>query len=187
MDVNTGTAKKRELSTVKPESEAEYREFVASRFDQLGRFAYMLCRDWHQSEDIVQKALIKLYIRWPKAVIQSPDAYVRRIIANTVHDERRLGWFRKERPSRRLPDRAGPDPREAETDRLMVLEALGRLPHRQRLAVVLRHWEDMSVEQTASIMRCSAGTVKSQTARGLQTLRGLLGSTIPMQAEGALR
>ncbi|WP_147136524.1 SigE family RNA polymerase sigma factor [Stackebrandtia albiflava] len=171
-----------------PESEAEYREFVVSRYAQLGRFAYVLCRDWHQAEDVVQKALTKLYLHWPKAVIRSPDAYVRRIIANGLSDDRRTGWFRRERPSRELPDRPRPDPAEGSAERMTVLHALSRLPAGQRLAVVLRHWEDMSVEQAAEIMGCSTGNVKSQTARGLQTLRGLLvEESNPMQANGANR
>jgi RNA polymerase sigma factor (sigma-70 family) len=69
--------------------------------------------------------------------------------------------------------------------RMTVLEALARLPPRQRLAVVLRHWEDLSIEQVAEIMECSPGTVKSQTTRGLQTLRNLLRQTVSTNAEGA--
>jgi RNA polymerase sigma-70 factor (sigma-E family) len=172
---------------VNPEAEAEYREFVTSRFAQLGRFAYVLCRDWHQSQDAVQRALVKLYVHWPKAAIRSPDAYVRRIIANNLSDDRRTGWFRRERPSRELPDRPDADPTDRSAERMTVLQALSRLPTRQRLAVVLRHWEDLSVEQAAEIMGCSTGNVKSQTARGLQTLRGLLKESIPMQANGANR
>lgn len=105
------------------------------------------------------------------------------MIANNLHDDRKLGWFRRERPSDEVPDRPPVDPYDSHVDRLTLLEALGCLPKRQQLAVVLRHWEDMSVEQTAHIMGCSTGNVKSQTARGLQTLRGLLQETIPTQAE----
>ncbi|ADD42718.1 SigE family RNA polymerase sigma factor [Stackebrandtia nassauensis] len=164
---------------MKPEAEAEYREFVSARLDQLGRFAFLLCRDWHRAEDAVQKGLVKLYLHWDKTTIKSPDAYVRQVIVNVVREEARRHWFKRERSSDRLPERHHPDPGEAGSERLTMLDALSRLPKRQRIAVVLRIWEDLSVEQTAEIMACSPGTVKSQTARGLQTLRGLLSETIP--------
>lgn len=170
-----------------PESEADFREFAASRLDQLGRFTFLLCRDWHRAEDVVQKALTKLYLNWTKAAIRSPDAYVRRIIGNLLIDEQKLQWFRRERSSYRLPERVQPDPAENGATRVTMLDALSRLPARQRLAVVLRHWEDLSVEQTAEVMNCSPGTVKSQTARGLQAMRGLLEETNPTQTAGARR
>ncbi|MGH8875936.1 MAG: SigE family RNA polymerase sigma factor [Stackebrandtia sp.] len=165
-----------------PEAETEYREFVAARLDQLGRFAFLLCRDWHRAEDAVQKALVKLYLHWDRTTIKSPDAYVRRIIVNVVREEARRHWFQRERSSRRLPERELPDHGDSGVERVTMLDALSRLPKRQRIAVVLRHWEDLSVEQTADIMDCSTGTVKSQTARGLQTLRGLLNESIPQGA-----
>jgi RNA polymerase sigma-70 factor (sigma-E family) len=170
---------------MKPELEAEYREFVAARLDHLGRFAFLLCRDWYRAEDAVQSALTKLYVNWPRVLMRSPDAYARRVIANVLHDERRRHWFWRERPSRRLPDHGYPDPAERVVTRMTVLEALACLPPRQRLAVVLRHWEDLSIEQVAEIMECSPGTVKSQTTRGLQTLRNLLRQTVSTNAEGA--
>ncbi|HZE41418.1 MAG TPA: sigma factor [Stackebrandtia sp.] len=83
-----------------PEAETEYREFVAARIDTLGRFAYLVCRDWHRAEDAVQKALTKWYLNWGRA--KSPDAYVRRVITNAIRDAARLFSFRKERPGRRL-------------------------------------------------------------------------------------
>ncbi|MGH8795395.1 MAG: SigE family RNA polymerase sigma factor [Stackebrandtia sp.] len=168
-----------------PDQEAEFREFVAARSERLCRFAYLVCGDRGRAEDAVQKALTKLALTWPKRRIANPDAYVRRIVVNAVNDERRLGWFRRERLSWRLPEHASPDPGEVGALRVTILSALSRLPHRQRIAVLLRHWEDQSVERTAEIMGCSTGNVKSQTARGLQTLRGLLQESVPTQAEGA--
>jgi RNA polymerase sigma-70 factor (sigma-E family) len=172
---------------VRPQLETDYRDFVAARLDRLGRFAFLLCRDWHHAEDAVQKALTKLYLNWPKVAIRNPDAYVRRIITNVLHDDRKRSWFRRERPSRQLPERAAADPAILGAERLTMLAALSQLPARQQLAVVLRHWEDLSVDQTAEIMGCSTGNVKSQTARGLQTLRGLLKESHSPQAEGAFQ
>jgi RNA polymerase sigma-70 factor (sigma-E family) len=168
---------------MKAEAEAEYHEFVAARIDRLGRFAFLLCRDWHRAEDAVQKSLTRLYLHWGRTRIDAPDAYVRRIIANVLAEESKRYWFQRERPSRLLPDVPIADPADASADRLTMLDALSRLPAGQRLAVVLRHWEDLSVEQAAQIMNCSTGNVKSQTARGLRTMRELLRE--PIQMEGS--
>ncbi|GLZ81001.1 RNA polymerase sigma24 factor [Actinorhabdospora filicis] len=166
------------------EKDAQYREFVVARADALRRFGYLLTGgDWHRAEDAVQVALTKLYVVWTRAAGMNTDAYVRRILINVIGEERRRAWFRRERAVRTLPERSSrPDTGDV---RVTVLSALTRLPARQRAAVVLRFWEDRSIEETAEIMKCSAGTVKSQTARGLQTLRGLLADTESMRAEGA--
>ena len=168
-----------------PPAEAAFRDYVEANLDRLCRFAYLICHDWQRAEDAVQKSLAKLYLHWKRIDSSNPHAYVRRIIVNTTRDEHRRFWFKREQSSAQLPEVVQADHAEASATRLAMLEALSRLPKRQRLAVILRYWEDQSVEQTAEIMNCSPGTVKSQTARGLQTLRGLLGTTIPTQVEGA--
>lgn len=171
-----------------PRMEDEYREFVTTRASRLRDFAYLLCGDWHRAEDAVQTTLTKLYVRWPKTVRISVDAYARKIVLNCLRDGWRSTWFRRERPAGDLvPDRAGHDPADGHADRLAVLSALATLSTRQRAVVVLRYWEDRSIEQTAEILGCSVGTVKSHTARGLQALRGLLDNTRTSQAEGARR
>lgn len=154
---------------MRPDQKAEYRDFVASRQHHLRRFAYLSCGDWHRAEDIVQTAFIKLYTAWTRVSGESLDAYTRRIIVNTIIDDSRRGWFRRERPTDMVMDRPNGD--TDPTDRLTVLEALEKLPPRRRMTLVLRYWEDMSVDQTAQIMRCSVNTVKSQTARAIQSLR----------------
>ena len=165
--------------------EADYREFVATRLDRLRGFAFLVCGDWHRAEDAVQTALTKLYVAWPRVTSGSADAYARRIVVNAVRDDWRRGWFRRERSVTELPESAYADHADAGSERLAVLSALARLPKRQRAVVVLRFWEDRSVEETAQILRLSAGTVKSHTARGLQALRGLLDVQVSTQAEGA--
>lgn len=167
------------------QADNEFREYVASNLDRLCRFAYLVCHDWQRAEDAVLKALAKVYPRWTRIDSANPHAYVRRAVVNNLNEERRRFWFKREVSSDELPDAAQPDHAEGSAAKLAMLESLAMLPKRQRLAVVLRFWEDLSVEQTAQIMNCSTGTVKSQTARGLQTLRGLLGETIPTQVEGA--
>lgn len=157
-----------------PRDEREFNDFVAARYDRLGRFAYLLCGDWHRAEDAVQRAFTKLYLVWSKRDIKAPDAYVRRIVVNVVNDDYRLGFFKRERVVDELPDRAGEDGSEASADRMLVLAALARLPKRQRTAVVLRYWEDLPIEQVADIMKCTTGAVKSQSSRGLAALRGIM-------------
>lgn len=154
-----------------PQQEREFREYVQARRSGLLRTAYLMCGDWHRSEDAVQSSMIKLYGAWSKTRLETADAYTRRIVTNTLIDESRRGWFRRERSYSDLPDGIadGTGPEE----RLTAVSALAELPPRQRATLVLRFWEDLTVDETARIMRCSTGTVKSQTARGLQTLRDL--------------
>lgn len=157
------------------DAEREYVTCVTASAPMLVRFAYRRCGDWHRAEDAVQTALTKLYLAWPRLENRSLiDAYARRIVVRALIDERRLGWFRRELSTDELPDRAGPDPTAGTGDRVAVLAALSKVPPRQRAVLVLRFWEDRSVEQVAAHLGCSIGTVKSQSARGLRTLRGLL-------------
>jgi RNA polymerase sigma-70 factor (sigma-E family) len=168
------------------DAEAEYGDYVAARAAGLVRFAYLLCGDWHRAEDTVQSALIKLYLAWPRLErVEVVEAYVRRIVVRLLIDTGRLARFRHERVSGRLPEPpAAPDHTDAVDDRLAVLGALARVAPRQRAVLVLRFWEDQSVEQVATVLGCSTGTVKSQTARGLQTLRTLLGEHLSVPIGG---
>ena len=157
--------------------EAEYGDYVVARAAGLVRFAYLLCGDWHRAEDAVQTALTKLYLAWPRLhAAAGVDAYTRRIVVRTLADHGRLSRFRRERLSDRPPEPApAPDLTGAVDERVAMLDALRRIPSRQRAALVLRYWEDLSIEQTAEVLGCTPGTVKSQTARGLAALRELLG------------
>jgi RNA polymerase sigma-70 factor (sigma-E family) len=158
------------------EAERQYGDFVVARAAPLVRFAFLLCGDWHRAEDTVQSALVKLYLAWPRLNrLDAVEPYVRRIILRVLADNGRLARFRKERLSDQLPERPAADGSDAADDRMVLLSALAALPPRQRAVVVLRFWEDQSIEQCADVLGCSKGTVKSQAARGLQTLRNLLG------------
>ena len=169
---------------MKPDDEAEYRDYVAARADRLRRYAYVCCGDWHLAEDVVQTALVRLYGAWSRAKRLNTDAYTRRIITNSLVDERRRAWFRRERVSDKVPDHGVGDVGEAVGEKLTLLSALFRLPKRQRAAIALRYLEDLPVEQTAHILNCSTGAVKSLTSRGLDTLRGLLGDEVPLSYQG---
>jgi RNA polymerase sigma-70 factor (sigma-E family) len=155
--------------------EAGYRDFVVHRLDGLRRTAYLLCGDWHTADDLVSVALVKLLRHWSRVSgMERPDAYVRQMVVRAFIDDRRRPW-RRESPVDSLPDVPLSAPDAA--DSLAVLSLLSQLPPRRRAVLVLRYYCDLSVEQTAAALGCSEGTVKSQTARALDTLRDLLVGT----------
>ncbi|MFD0634175.1 SigE family RNA polymerase sigma factor [Catenulispora yoronensis] len=160
---------------MRPDEEAEFRRYVTDRAQALRRTAHLMCGDWHQAEDLVQTALLKLYRAWRR--VEHPgnrDAYVRQVVVRALIDEQRRGW-RRERPFGAFPDNvAAIETATSTEDRDELLTALARIPARQRATLVLRFWEDYSVEQAAKALNCSEGTVKSQTARGLTALREAL-------------
>lgn len=149
----------------------DFRVFVAARQRALLRSAGLLTGDPALAEDLVQTALVKSWPHWPRLAARGDaETYVRRVIVTTHISWRRRRW-RGEVPAAELPDapgaQAGPDP----DVRQAVRRALLTLPPRQRAAVVLRYFDDLSEQQTAAALGCSVGTVKSQTARGLDKLR----------------
>lgn len=151
-----------------------FTDYFASRASAMRGTAYLLCGDWHRAEDLVQTTFVKLYRAWHRiGGHQALDAYTRQILVRTFLDETRRGFFHRERPTAEQTERFEPAAASVE-DRMVLLRALARVAPRQRAALVLRYWEDMSVEDTAKVLHCSAGTVKSQTARGLEALRDLV-------------
>jgi RNA polymerase sigma-70 factor (sigma-E family) len=153
---------------VRAAEEAEFREYVAVRMDRLRRTAFLYCRDWHTADDLVGTTLEKLFHSWQRAKrADSLDAYVYGILSHAWLDERRRPW-RRERAVADVPDRVLPA-NGGDTD---VLNLLASLPSGRRACLVLRFYCDLSVEQTAEILGIAPGTVKSQTARGLEMLRG---------------
>ncbi|GAA0616179.1 SigE family RNA polymerase sigma factor [Sporichthya brevicatena] len=160
-------------------AEAEFAAFVLSTQRRLRRVAYLVCGDWHRAEDIVQTALAQVYARWDRIRREDgPEGYAHRAVVNAAIDERRRPW-RRERATDALPDRAAPPDDDGITP--AVLAALATLPRRQRAVVVLRYVEDLDVEQTAALLGISTGTVKSQAAKGLASLRAHL-SGVPADA-----
>jgi len=154
------------------ENGLDFDDFARSRQAHLRRSAHLLCGDWHLAEDLTQTALAKLYAVWRRVrQLESPDGYARRVLYRTFIDEtRRRRWW--ERAGTPQEDVVAP---VSDPDlRLTLLDALRQLPPRGRAVLVLRFWEDQSVEATAAALGCSVGTVKSQTSRGLGTLRRIL-------------
>ena len=157
----------------RPARETDFNEYVAERRVQLRRVAYLLCGDVHRAEDLVQTALMKLYVAWPRVQrAGNVDAYVRRVLVNSSVDESRRPW-RREAPGLEGIDRPASETTATE-DRSAIMDALAMLPAGQRRVVVLRHFAGLSVEETAVDLGCSTGTVKSQSSRALARLNELL-------------
>lgn len=151
--------------------DAGFRDYLGARLDRLRRTAFLMCGDWHTADDVVSTAVLKVYQDWHRiSRMEHLDAYVRRAVVNAWLDERRRPW-RRERSVPELPARAQPGDERFVNDRIAILEHLDALPARRRAVIVLRFYCDLSVEETAQVLDCSPGTVKSQTARALDTLR----------------
>jgi RNA polymerase sigma-70 factor (sigma-E family) len=153
----------------------EFLEFVQSQAAALHRMAYLLCGDWHLADDLVQETLAKSFRHWSRVQrAGNPDAYVRRMLVN----ESRRYWRRHRNAA--VPvnvtaqDLGVPDDAAAVTNRLALFQALLSLPARQRATIVLRYLEGMSERETAAVLGCSEGTVKSQACRALGSLRTYL-------------
>jgi len=154
------------------EAEQECADYLAARLPRLHRIAYLLCGDGHRAEDIAQATAVAIYTNWKRVrSADNTDAYVHKMLFRQYLGQRRLSWSRVLLTDR-MPERAAPA--VCVEDRVAVLAALSTLPKRQRAAVVLRYFSDLSVQDTAAALGCSEGTVKSQTARGLATLREFL-------------
>lgn len=154
--------------------QGSFDDFVATRSTRLLRTAYLLTHDRALAEDLVQTSLAKAWFAWGRIEGQ-PDAYVRRVMVNTYSSWWRRRW-NGEVATEELPERAaGAGHRPTEDgrvdDRTDLWRALARLPRRQRAVVVLRFYEDLSEIETAEILQCSVGTVKSQASRALAKLR----------------
>ena len=152
-----------------------FSEFVAARSAALFRTAYLILGDHQLAQDLVQEALVKTYVAWPR--IREPhkaEAYTRRTIVTTAISWRRRRSFH-ERPTDTLPESHEPDQVDVLAAHDAMWSQLGTLPPRMRAAIVLRYYEDLSEARTAELMGCSVGTVKSQVSTGLARLRAQAG------------
>jgi RNA polymerase sigma-70 factor (sigma-E family) len=161
---------------------SEFAEFALARSGALHRAAYLMVGDAQLAQDLVQEALTKTYVAWPR--LRDPrnaEAYCRKAITTTA-----ISWFRRkgwhnERPAEHLPDgQAGAGHESVFAERDAVWRELEQLPPRQRAALVLRYYEDLSEAQTAEAMGCAVGTVKSQVSAGLKKLRDRLGDDVEL-------
>jgi RNA polymerase sigma-70 factor (sigma-E family) len=155
--------------------EEEFREFVAARSTAMLRTAYLLSGDWGAAEDLLQVALTKTYLAWRRlGRIEAVEPYARRVLVNTATSWWRRRWH-GERPTAVLPELAVTDGLDARLERDALWCHVKELPARQRAVLVLRFFEDLSEVDTAALLGVSVGTVKSQCARALATLRRRLG------------
>jgi RNA polymerase sigma-70 factor (sigma-E family) len=148
-------------------SDVEFDEFVVARSPALLRTAYLLTRDLQLAEDLLQTALTKAWFAWDR-IDGDPEPYVRRVMVTSS-----VSWWRK-RSTHEAPAWSVPEPApgaEPPVEVYDLMQALGRLPRRQRAAVVLRYVEDRTETDTAALMGCSVGTVKSQCSKALAKLR----------------
>ncbi|MCU1589617.1 MAG: polymerase, sigma-24 subunit, subfamily protein [Frankiales bacterium] len=144
-----------------------FEEYVAARFPALRRLAYLLTGDWTEAEDLVQDALVRCERRWSGIATDDPHAYVRRSVVNGA-----ANWRRRRRIELPLDEGgAVADHTPATDERLVLLEALRRLPVDQRQVLALRFFEQLSEAETAHALDIAPGTVKSRTSRGLAALR----------------
>ncbi len=149
--------------------DAQFAEYMSARQPALLRTAYLLTGDTHTAEDLVQTALAKLYLNWDKVDRRdSLDGYVRRILVNEHNSLWRRPWKRRETTAEHLPEQAAPQQQGRDTD---LWDFVQTLPRKQRAAVVLRYYEELSEAETAQVLGVSVGTVKSQTSRALAAMR----------------
>lgn len=148
----------------------DFDEFVAARSGRLLRTAYLLTRDHDLAEDLLQTALTRAWSGWSR-IDGEPEPYVRKVLVNTYASWWRRKW-RGEQPTETLPDGpAAPSHAVGPETGHDLWTALGRLPRRQRAVVVLRYFDDLSEAETARLLDCSVGTVKSQASKALAKLR----------------
>ncbi|HEX3930209.1 MAG TPA: SigE family RNA polymerase sigma factor [Nocardioides sp.] len=144
-------------------------EFVAARSGALLRTAYLLTRDHALAEDLLQTALTKAWFAW-RRIQGEPEPYVRKILVNTY-----ASWWRRrwngEQPTETLPEPTAVDTVGDAAEPSDLWTAMGRLPRRMRAVLVLRYYEDLTEAQTAEVLGCSVGTVKSQASKALAKLR----------------
>jgi RNA polymerase sigma-70 factor (sigma-E family) len=151
-------------------ADEEFRVFVESRYERLLRTAYLLTGETEEAEDLLQSALAAVMPRWRR--MDQPEAYVRRVMVNQLVSR----WWRpriREILTGVLPERPAENAEPETRDELW--QAMLTLPKRMRAILVLRYWEDLSEIDTARILGCSVGSVKSQASRGLARMRELVG------------
>ena len=162
------------------EREADFSAYVRARQKAFARFAYLLTGDPHSAEDLVQSALAKVYAKWDHiSAVESPDAYVRKVMVNEHTTWWRRAWRHRERTDSELIRVMDPAALDAPPHDSELWAHVRSLAPQQRAAVVLRYYEDLTEAQTAEILGCSVGTVKSHTSRAIRSLRGTMKEVTP--------
>jgi RNA polymerase sigma-70 factor (sigma-E family) len=168
---------------MRPADDADFSVFVAASGRRLLRSAYLITGDLAEAEDLLQSALERAYRRWPSIRRKDvPEAYVRKIIATAAVDtgrRRKFAWAPlDEQQLPGVPDAAV----ESLPGRAALLSCVRELPPGQRAVLVLRYFDDLTEAETARVLGCTVGTVKSQHARAMARLREL----VPHQPDGSM-
>lgn len=161
--------------------EEAFRAFVTERQTVLRRRAFLLCGNWADGDELVQEALARVYVAWPRITPGAESAYTRRTMMNVYLNDQR------KRRREVLTDQT-PEPAVTDHDRELALtltELLKDLPDKQRAVIVLRFWEDLTVPQIAECTGVAEGTIKSQISRALAALRDRLAEP-PLTGAGAV-
>lgn len=162
------------------EHDHEFEEFARARTPVLVRSAWLLCGDAHLAEDLVQDTLAKVYVRWHaplRSPIENPVAYAQTALTRTFLSSRRRRSS-TERPTADLPEGSVTDETDLSATRIALLDALAGLGPADRVVLVLRYLEDLSVEETAQRMGVSPGAVRSRSMRALERVRPLLDDSL---------
>jgi RNA polymerase sigma-70 factor (sigma-E family) len=158
-------------------TDQDFTEFVGARWASLYRLAYLLAASPTGAEDLLQATLEKAYMRWSRiSRMEFPEAYVRRMLANTMVSSRRRVRI-GEQPWHEPPGTAEASAEVTVLDRSLLWPLVCALPARQRAVIVLRYYEDLSEAQIADALGCAAGTVKSQSSAAIGALRRALAAT----------
>ena len=166
-----------------PVDDDQFRQFVAERLPALRGAAYLMCGSWAAADDLVQNALIKSYLRWGR-INSNPEGYVRRVLVTLAIDETRRPR-RREQPTPDFPDVVAVGDPFAGIDASAAWQhVFADMPPRQRAVVTLRYWFGLDPTEVADLLDCSVGTVKSQSARGLDKLRTILAAHPSAPKEG---
>jgi len=176
------------MSVRRPADVTAFTEFVNASSARLFRSAFALVGDRQLAQDLLQEALVKTFVAWPRLRDESKaEAYTRRTIVTTLISWRRRRSFH-ERPLEHLPEVRVEDDKESLAAQDDLWAQIRLLPPRQRAAVILRYCEDLTEAQTADLMGCSVGTVKRHVSSGLAKLRERMGTDaeLPLPANEAV-
>lgn len=155
-------------------TDEEFADFVSARWSSLYRLAYLLAASPTGAEDLLQTTLEKAYVNWARiGRMEYAEAYVRRMLANTLVSSRRRAWIR-EQPWGDVPETVADSTELPILDRSLLWPLVCALPARQRAVIVLRYYEDLSEAQIADVLGCAPGTVKSQASAAMGALRRAL-------------
>lgn len=151
---------------------ADFAAFAEASATRLRDTAFLLCRDWHLAQDLSQTTLIKMYLSWNRiSHMENPNAYARKVMLRVFLDHRRLKSS-GDVITATVPDRIEQQRPEL---RITLVEALAVLSPLDRAIVVLRYWEDYSIERVADVLGITVSLVKNRTMRSLARLRNVLG------------